>query len=53
MTKEVIQQYKDKLYNAFNNWRGYEEQFEFVFVVSQILMELLNEIQDNQTEEPI
>lgn len=48
MTKEVAQQYKEKLYNAFNEWRGYEEQYDFVFVVSQILMELLNEIEEEE-----
>lgn len=50
MTREVAQQYKEKLYNAFNEWRGYEEQHNFVFVVSQILMELLNEVQEEENE---
>lgn len=50
MTREVAQQYKEKLYNAFNEWRGYEEQYDFVFVVSQILMELLNEVQEEENE---
>lgn len=50
MTKEVAQQYKEKLYNAFNEWRGFEEQYDFVFVVSQILMELLNEVQEEENE---
>lgn len=50
MTNEVAQQYKEKLYNAFSEWRGYEEQYDFVFVVSQILMELLNEIEEEENE---
>ncbi len=48
MTKEVAQQYKEKLCNAFNEWRGFEEQYDFVFIVSQILMELLNEVQEEK-----
>lgn len=51
MTREVAQQYKEKLYNAFNEWRGYEEQYDFVFVVSQILMELLNDACDGEKNE--
>lgn len=50
MTKEVAEQYKEKLYNAFKEWRGFEEQYDFVFVVSQILMELLNEVQEEENE---
>jgi hypothetical protein len=48
MTRETANKYKEKLYNAFNEWRGFEEQYDFVFVVSQILMELLNEAQDEE-----
>ena len=51
MTNEVAQQYKEKLYNAFKEWRGFEEQESFVFVVSQILMELLNDMQDGEKNE--
>ncbi len=50
MTREVAQQYKEKIYNAFKEWRGFEEQYDFVFVVSQILMELLNEVQEEINE---
>lgn len=50
MTKEVAQQYKEKLYDAFKEWRGYEEQYDFVFIVTQILTEILTDVEEEANE---
>lgn len=48
MTKEVAQQYLKKLLKAHKEWRGYEEQYDFVFIVTQILTEILTDVEEEE-----